>query len=453
MAVATGTEHLQALRDDLAVLFPRSAEHVTRANEMIPGGNARSRLWFPFAIQIARGEGAHVWDIDDREYVDAVGAMGPMLLGQRHPEVVAAIENQLACGLMFGSPTTDERDLAARIIETVPGAESVIMLNSGTEATMAALRLARAATGKVKVGKFAGGWHGWHDHGLQSVFKAGLDGDPLNLQAGSESPGIPAFISDHTVVLPWNDRRAFDRLRREADDLACVITELIQGAAGARPADREFVQELRSVCDECNVLLVIDEVLTGFRCGLSGASGLYGVKGDLVALGKAVCGGLPGAAVTGRADLVGSVNEASAFINGTYSAHPLSMAAGRATMDVLVREQNTIYPRLFALGERLRTGLQEVMDEAGWGFITGEGPLWGLHAISEKPATASEWATVNRNIDAARALAGLLIREGVLASTMHLGFLSAAHSDDDIDHIITAHRTALDEMKRRGFID
>jgi glutamate-1-semialdehyde 2,1-aminomutase len=311
---------------------------------------------------IDRAEGSRLWDIDGREYVDGLGAFGPMLLGHRHPEVIAAVSEQLERGLMFGSAVTDEGAVAEHIVACVPGAEKVVMLASGTEATMAALRLARAATGRDNIAKFTGGWHGSHDAVLQGVWS--VAGDPSDLRALAEGPGIPPFVSDHTVVLPWNDLRAFDRIRREADALACVIIELIQGGACALPADRSFVQELRAVCDECGVLLVIDEVLTGFRLGLSGASGLYGVTGDLVSLGKIIAGGMPGAAVTGRADIIlqnldpldhtSALRDQTVLMAGTNAGHPVSMVAGRATLQVLIRDQDTIYPHLFALGERLR---------------------------------------------------------------------------------------------------
>jgi glutamate-1-semialdehyde 2,1-aminomutase len=465
-------EALQKLKEDLAPLFPQSRRHLEWAETLIPGGRVRSRFAFPFPIWIDRGQGSRLWDIDGHEYIDGLCGHGPVLLGHGHPEVLAAVSERIARGLTFGATTTDEAEVAGRIVKHVPGAEEVIFLTGGTEATLAAVRLARAATGKQKVAKFAGGFHGLHDYFLQNAFGGVAGGDPANLSAEANGPGIPPVISELTVMLPYDDPRAFDRLRLEADEIACVIIELVQGVAGALPADREFVRELRAVCDECGVLLIVDEIITGFRFGLGGASALYQINGDLITLGKALTGGYPGSAVAGRSDIIsfgqrdpldGTTHTAPApmsapVMGSTYSASPPAMAAAKASLDVLIREEKTIYPKLFALGERLRAGLQQAMDEAGWGLVTGAGSMWGFHAVSEKPASIRDiGAGLLFDEDrqhAARALSALLLREGVLVSApMHLGFISAAHSEDDIDQMIAAHRVALAEMKERGFID
>jgi glutamate-1-semialdehyde 2,1-aminomutase len=279
-----------------------------------------------------------------------------------------------------------------------------------------------------------------------------LSGEPASLQAVPEGPGIPSFVSDYTVVLPWNDPAAFERIRQEGDQLAAVIIELVQGAGGALPVDRDHLEELQAVCRECGVLLIADEVLTGFRVGLSGASGFYGVTPDLVALGKVVAGGLPGSAVTGRAELIAQqidpLRDQTVLMAGTNSGHPMSMAAGRATLDVLIRDQDELYPRLFTLGEKLRAGLQRAFDGLGFGRVTGEGPLWGVHPTFQEPGPEGAKAAA----DAATALSGLLLREGVFVSSpAHLGFLGAAHTEDDVDRIVEAHETALHELRERGF--
>ena len=453
MAVTTAGSQLEALREELAPVFPKSWDHYKRARTMIPGGNARWRFYFPFLIQIERGKGSRLWDLDGREYVDCVGAFGPMLLGHCHPEVVAAVSDQAARGLTFGAPSVIEAELAERVLTHVPGAEQVLMLVTGNEANLAAVRLARAASGKQKIAKFTGGFHGLHDYFMQSVY-GDIEGDPANLSAIADLPGSLELVSESTVVLPYNDPSAFDRLRREADQVACVVLELVQGASGCLPADREFVHELRAICDECGVLLVIDEVMTGFRFGLSGASGLYGIRGDLVTLGKVLGGGYPASAVAGRRDILAlTTGEPSAIVAGTYAATATAMAAGKATLDVLIREEQTIYPKLFALGERMRSGLQLVSDEIGWGYVTGAGPMWGYSPVSEKPASATELRHLEKNRDAGKALSALLLREGVFVSApMQRGFISAAHTEEDIDYVIAAHRVALLELKERGFI-
>jgi glutamate-1-semialdehyde 2,1-aminomutase len=437
-------DRLAAIRDELVPLFPRSLAHAERVGELVPGGTSRARFMFPFPIQVDHGSGSRVWDIDGREYVDGLGAFGPILLGHAHPAIVSAIAEQAARGSMFGMPTPLEAELVGRIVEHVPGAENAVFVASGTEATMAAIRIARAATGREKIAKFTGGWHGWHDYAMPT------------------GPGVPSFIEPSVITLPWDDDAAFDRIRENAADLSCVLVELVLGAAGALPARREFVHGLRELCDELGVLLVVDEVLTGFRFGLGGASAMFDVAGDLVTLGKVVCGGVPGAAVAGRADVlklaIGASSEESrnrdvaAVLTGTYSAHPLALAAGNAMIAELERHPD-LYPRLFALGARLRAGLQTVMDEAGWGVVTGDGPIWGFHALSERPGRDRDLVTATGNHAAAMAMSALLLREGVLVSApLHLGFLSAAHTDDDVDRIVAAHRTAVSELRTRGFI-
>lgn len=235
-------------------------------------------------------------------------------------------------------------------------------------------------------------------------------------------PGSRRSSRANTVVLPRDDPRAFERIRREAEHLACVIIEIVQGAAGAILADREFVQELRAVCDECRVLLVVDEIITGFRLGLSGASGLYGIEGDLIALGKALAGGYPGSAVAGRSDIIGLTasdfrdpEKKPVLMGGTHAASPPAMAAAKATLDI--RDEQKIYPQLFALGERLRKGLQDAMDEVGWGMVTGVGSMWGYHAVAGKPASVRDIGLLDTDPHAARALSALLLREGVLVSS------------------------------------
>ena len=453
MAVVATQERLQALTDELAQLMPRSWDHYQRAREIIPGANARWKFYFPFLIQIARAHGARVWDIDGHEYVDCVGAFGPMLLGHCHPDVVAAVSDQATRGLTFGSPSVHEMELAELIVEHVPGAEQVVTLVTGNDANLAAVRLARAATGKQKVAKFVGGFHGLHDYFMQSVYGDPYD-DPANLVATADLPGTPTSVSEQTVALPYNDARAFDRLRREADDVACVLIELIQGGAGCLPAEQEFVRELRAVCDECGILLIVDEVLTGFRFGLSGASGLYGIRGDLVTLGKVLGGGYPVSAVAGRRDILAlSTAEPPALLGGTFAASPAGVAAGKAVLDVLIREENTIYPRLFRLGERARSGLQQVAAEVGFGFVTGLGPMWGFHPVAAQPASLNDLGRVEKNMDAAKALGALLLRERIFTTApRHVGFISAAHTEDDIDRIVAAYRVALLGLRERGFI-
>ena len=459
MAIATREALLSSAKQELLESFPESSKHFEWARALIPDANVRARLFWPIPVQIHHGEGSRVWDIDGREYIDCVCGFGPMILGHRHPEVSAALNDQLSRGIFFGPPVVTEGELAERIVDHVPGAERVLLLNSGTEATLAALRIARAASGKDKIAKFEGGWHGWHDFALYSVAKA--EGDPENAITTRDSLGIIPSLCDYVVALPYNDPAAFDRIRREASGLACVIVEGMQGGSGMLPGDPAFVQRLAAVCAECNVLLVLDEVITGFRFGLSGAAGVFNIEADLTTLGKIIGGGMPAGAVCGRADLMDLVIQADPFgsasgnlsvlLAGTFSGHPMTMTAGKAQLDVLIRQEDTIYPKLEDLGQRLRDGLEEALDEVGVpGYVTGAGSLWGLHFTAEKPTSIRTKQQINK--EAAAALSGYLLKEGVFVSApMHLGFLSAAHTKDDVDHIVSAHIKVLATLKTNGF--
>lgn len=436
--------------------FPRSAAHYEAAARVLPRGTTRSRFWWPQPLYLERGEGSRVVDLDGHELVDCNLGFGPLILGHRHPRVLAALEDQMTRGVHFGAASAGEEALARRICSSLPGCERVIFLNSGTEATLAALRIARAATGREKVAKFEGGWHGAQEFLFHSYTT--VAGDPEQPLTVPDMAGIPRGVSETVVVLPFNDARAIERVRREGHDLAAVIVEPVQGGGGSLPAHPEFLRELRRACEEVGAVFVLDEVITGYRLGPQSAAGRYGVTADLTTLGKIVGGGLPVGAVGGRAELIEltaplspseSGRRKGVVVAGTFAGNPLTMAAGVAQLDVLL-ERPELYEELDRLGDALRSGLEKVLDELGVeAHVTGIGSLWGLHFGPARPESVRDRHEGGREL--ALLLAARLAEQGVLMSApVHLGFLSTAHSDEDVSSALDAHRRALDGLREEG---
>ncbi len=445
---------VERLRSRARARFPKSFEHFERALKVVPRGAVRNRFWWPFPIYIERGDGSYLFDLDGNRYIDCVLGFGPLILGHRPKAVISALERQLKLGLMFGATTVEEAQLAEQLVAHVPNAGWVTFVNSGNEATMGAIRIARAATGRQVVAKFEGGWHGWHDLAAYSCFSIG--GELQNPEAVPDSVGIPIPKDGEVVVLPFNRPEGLALLREEAPRLACVLVEGVQGGAGAIPADRAFLTEVRRICDELGVLLIMDEVITGFRLGSSGAAGLFNVRPDLSTMGKIIGGGMPVGAICGSAQLKTLMSTGTGsnqmILAGTFSAHPMSMVAGSAQLTALL-EDETAYERLDSLGHRMRTGLVAAFSEVGITcHITGTGSLWGTHFTEIPPTSVRDMVGSNR--EAARVLPFYLMQEGVLVSApAHLGLLSTAHSEGDVDQVVAGHVNALRAMADDGFFD
>jgi glutamate-1-semialdehyde 2,1-aminomutase len=447
MKIDQAAGRVEVARERFKKALPRSVQHYEEARRLIPRGTARSRFWWPLPTYIARAEGPYLFDVDNNRYIDCTLGFGPLILGHSDPNVVAAIEHQLHRGFLLGAPSQEEFDLARLIVGNVVNSDWVIFLNSGTEATLGALRVAHAANGREKIAKFEGGWHGWHDWSMQSFARVG--GEPTAPETLPDSMGIPKSVTDQVVVLPFNDLSAVDIIRRESNELSCVIMEGVQGGAGALPAEREFARAIRSVCDETGVVLIYDEVITGFRLGPGGAAAILGIEPDLTTLGKIIGGGLAIGAICGSAKIRDAV-EHGTIMAGTFSANPLSMAAGTATLGVLLKDDQA-YTRLAALGDRMRSGLVSALEEVGVeGSITGMTSMWGLHFAGTAPRSRREERL--DNADVAKVMPSYLLREGILMpAPMHLGFVSTAHSESDVDEVVEAHTRALTAMKADGF--
>jgi len=407
---------------------------------VMPGGNSRTTTFFdPYPFYIQRGQGAHIWDADGTDRIDFNGNYTSLILGHAHPDVVKAAQQAAEHGLSFPGPTEHEIRLAELLKRRVPSVESIRFTNSGTEATMNAVRLARAFTGRPKIAKFEGAYHGTHDWVMVSVGgdpKAG--GSRKRPKSVAWSAGLPPAVLKHVVVLPWNDPEACEQiLEAEAAHLACLIVDpLLCNAGLIRPADG-FLQRLRAITERHGIVLIFDEVIS-FRVAWGGAQERLGVRPDLTTFGKIIGGGLPVGAFGGRADVMNFYDprKGGARIShgGTFNANPVTMAAGVATLNAVTPEA---YTRLDALGERLRGGVTRLLAATRRkGQATGMGSLFWLHWTAE-PLT--DWRSARpKDAEAPlRVFLGLL-NEGVLLTQRGLGACSLAMTDEDVDRLINA---------------
>ena len=420
----------------------KSQAHFVRAQQSIPGGvNSPARAFGSVGgdpLIIDRGEGASLWDIDDNRLIDYVGSWGPHILGHRHPEVIEAVEAALAKGTSFGAPTALETELAEEVIAAVPSVEKVRMVNSGTEATMSAIRLARGHTGRDKVIKFAGCYHGHVD---SLLVEAGSGALTLGVPS---SPGVPAGCAADTIALAYNDAAGLAATMEEiGSEVACVILEPVVGNMGVvAPADG-FLETCRELCTAQGSLLIFDEVMTGFRVAYGGAQSLFGVTPDMTTLGKIVGGGMPVGAYGGRAEIMNSISpDGPVYQAGTLSGNPLAMACGLATLKVL-REQDP-YPQLEEMTSRLVDGLDTAAADAGLDHVVARvGSMFTLF-FNPEPVTSYDVSARNDTERFAAYHRGMLDHGIYLpCSQFEANFVSAAHTGQDVDSTIAAAREVL----------
>ena len=418
-----------------------SEQLFARALELMPGGvNSPVRAFravggTPLFIQSASGP--TVTDVNGRTFIDYVGSWGPLILGHTDAEVVAALAAVAASGTSFGAPNELEIELAEEIVAAVPSIEMVRMVNSGTEATMSAIRLARGVTGRDQLVKFEGCYHG---HADSLLVKAGSGVATLGLP---DSPGVPASLAEHTLSVPFNDPAAVEAAFKQHPDIAAIIVEPVVGNMGCVPPAAGFLEALRELATRHGALLIFDEVMTGFRVARGGAQELYGVMPDLTCLGKIIGGGLPVGAYGGRRELMRNIAPAgSIYQAGTLSGNPLAMTAGLVTLRRLKDE--TIYRKLDESSARLCEGLSQAAAAAGIKTVTNRvGSMW-TSFFCEEPVT--NWTTANKSNRElyGRFFHAMLDEEVCLApSQFEAGFVSISHTDLIIEQTIEAARRAF----------
>ncbi len=411
-----------------------------KAKQYIPGGvNSPVRAFVSVGgnpVFADSAAGAILKDVNGREYIDYVGSWGPMILGHAHPDVIAAVQAASTRGLSFGAPTRVETELAERVCALIPSIEKIRMVNSGTEATMSAIRLARGYTGRDKLIKFEGCYHGHSDSLLIKAGSAALSlGTPT-------SPGVPTSLAEHTLSLRFNDldtvKQAFENF---ANEIACVIVEPVAGNMNCIPPVDGFLEGLRRLCDEHGSLLIFDEVMTGFRVALGGAQARYGVAPHLTTLGKIIGGGMPVGAFGGPTDImrhmapVGPVYQA-----GTLSGNPIAMHAGLKTLELIAKDG--FHAKLDTVTARLCAGLDQAAADAGVAFTTNQvGGMFGFFFSDESPIRYYDQLS-NCNLDNFKKFFHGMLDTGVYLapSAYEAGFVSAAHDPDIIDETIKRAR-------------
>lgn len=424
----------------------RSENLYTEAQHFIPGGvNSPVRAFNGVGgtpLFIERANGAYIYDVDGKAYIDYVGSWGPMVLGHNHPAIRTAVIKAVEKGLSFGAPTADEVEMAKFVTELVPSMDMVRMVNSGTEATMSAIRLARGYTARDKIIKFEGCYHGHADCLLVKAGSGALTiGQP-------NSPGVPADFARHTLTCTYNDlssvREAFEK---HPHDIACIIVEPVAGNMNCIPPSADFLPGLRALCDEFGALLIIDEVMTGFRVALGGAQAHYDVEPDLTCLGKIIGGGMPVGAFGGRGEIMEKLAPTGpVYQAGTLSGNPIAMAAGLACLHEIA--QPGVHQRLNELTDMLADGLCEKAREAGIPFVVNHvGGMFGLF-FTDAPAVTCYQDVMNCDVERFKKFFHLMLQQGIYLapSAFEAGFMSVAHSDEDIRKTIDAAAYAFSEL-------
>lgn len=417
-----------------------------QAQQSIPGGvNSPVRAFKGVGgdpIFIDHANGAYITDTNGKQYIDYVGSWGPMVLGHSHPDVINAVKQAAEKGLSFGAPTIIETTMAEKVCQLVPSIEKVRMVSSGTEATMSAIRLARGFTGRDNIIKFEGCYHG---HSDSLLVKAGSGALTFGVPS---SPGVPASLADHTITLPYNDADAITAsLKENGDSIACIIVEPVAGNMNCIPPEPGFLECLRSLCDQYGIVLIFDEVMSGFRVALGGAQQVYDVKPDLTTLGKVIGGGMPVGAFGGRADIMAHLApDGPVYQAGTLSGNPLAMSAGLTTLELV--SEPSFYEHLTAKTTRLLEGLTKLAKDANIPFTTNQvGGMFGLFFSSDKNISRFE-QVMKCDQERFKQFFHLMLEQGIYLapSAFEAGFVSAAHTEQDINDTLSAAKIVFEKL-------
>lgn len=445
--ISTIEQKLQREIDDFIGSAPISRRKQAEAEKYLPGGSSRGTAYFdPFPHFIERGEGHYLYDADGNQLLDFMINATSLILGHAHPDVTRAIQEQAARGTAFTGPTDPQVRMAKLLTDRVPSVDLVRFTNSGTEGTMMAIRAARAFTGREKMAKFEGGYHGAHEYVSVSVRPPADKLDPSGPTPIPEHPGLPQSILDQVIVLPYNDLDWCERvLRQNASEIACLIMEPVMSSFGYLPGEVDFLRGLRELTAELGIVLIYDEVQS-FRIAPGGAQEALGVIPDMTSFGKIIGGGTPVGAFGGRADIMelfDPTRGAPIAHAGTFNANPVTMAAGEVVMNHLTPE---VYDRMNALGDETRAKLSAVFDEFEVDAqVTGIGSLFGIHFTAEE---ITDYRSVVRGDQTMRrALFTGLLNEGVLLQTATAGAMNSLTTSDEIDTLVDATRRVIERVR------
>ncbi|MDX2425057.1 MAG: glutamate-1-semialdehyde 2,1-aminomutase [Cycloclasticus sp.] len=417
------------------------------AQRSIPGGvNSPVRAFKGVGgepIFIDHAKGAYITDTNGKQYIDYVGSWGPMVLGHSHPDVIEAVKKAADKGLSFGAPTIIETAMAEKVCSLMPSIEKIRMVSSGTEATMSAIRLARGFTGRDNIIKFEGCYHG---HSDSLLVKAGSGALTFGVPS---SPGVPEALANHTLTLAYNDADAItELLKTKGDSVACIIVEPVAGNMNCIPPEPGFLECLRELSDQYGIVLIFDEVMSGFRVALGGAQQLYAVTPDLTTLGKVIGGGMPVGAFGGRADIMAQLApDGPVYQAGTLSGNPIAMSAGLATLELI--SQPNFYENLSQRTLQLLTGLKQLAKTADVPFTTNQvGGMFGLFFSQDEHISRFD-QVMRCDQDRFKQFFHLMLEEGVYLapSAFEAGFVSAAHNEQDINRTLTAAQAAFDKLR------
>jgi len=432
-----------------------------RALNSIPGGaSSASRTtlegYVPYPLFIERAEGSKLYDVDGNEYIDYLLALGPTLIGNAHPRVIACTTEEIKKGSTYGLPFELQLEVAEKLIKHLPCFEKVSFMNSGTEVVQEVFRLARAFTGRDVIAKFEGNYHGWLDSVAVSVHppleQAGPENNPEKVPIGR---GIPKSGYKDILIMPWNNRKVVeDIFKKHGNSIAGLIVDPCMCNSGVIPPEEGFLRFLRELTEKYGVVLIFDEVITGFRLGLRSAQGKFGVTPDLTTLAKAIGGGFPVAAYGGKAEIMDQIIDGTVFRAGTLNANRMVMAAAHATLEILEENNGEVYEKVHGLGNKLIKGLRELFErEHVQALITGYGTMFQIHFTPLKKLNNFR-DTRDSSAELHMEFRNRMLLRGIFIRPAHLGtiYVSAAHSDTDIDVTLQAADDVVGEMKAEGIL-